>query len=207
MNNRAKRRIVYIMAAGLVFVMLLTIVMVKIVTMKREQSLSSEEMWAEDLNKQNLDVMFYGTAPIGPSNLKARQINSLSEVENSGSGFSGSLLIIYDVNDALFIQPEELTPVKEFYLNGGYVIYLGNSKYNLLSDAGINGPSDTSANSCFYHRSESGNITSYAGFCDNARHFYEDVEAKLTDYEKPAYAMLSELSWYATKYFPDNSKK
>ena len=197
MNNRAKRRIVYIMAAGLVFVMLLTIVMVKIVTMKREQSLSSEEMWAEDLNKQNLDVMFYGTAPIGPENLKAREIKSLSELENCGAA---SLLIIYDIHDKLFIQPEEMTYVYDLYLKGGYIVYFGTSKYQMISDAGVRGPSDTTCQSCFYHRSESGNITSYAGFCDNARHFYEDVEAKLTDYEKPAYAMLSEFSW-DTKYF------
>ena len=203
MNNRAKRRIVYILAAGLVFVMLLTIVMIKIATMRREPSLSTEEMWAENLNKQNLDVMFYGTAPIGPSNLKARQIQSLDEVEQSGSGFSGSLLIIYDVNNDLFIQPDEMTSVKEFYLKGGYIIYLGSSKYQLFYDAGFPVPGE-GTNSCFYHRSESGNVALYGGFCDDAKHFYEDVEAKLSDFEKPAYAMLSELSWDPSKFFSEH---
>ena len=200
MNNQAKRRMVYILAAGLVFVMILTIIMVKIVTRRTEPSLSVEEQWAEDLNKKNLDVMFYGTAPIGPSNLKARQIQSLSEVENSGSGFSGSMLIIYDVNNDLFIQPEEMSAVKEFYKNGGYLIYLGNSKYQMISDAGIDGPSATTENSCFYHYYQDGRKAIYAGFCDGRKHLYADIEEKLSEYEKPAYAMLSEFSW-DTKYF------
>jgi hypothetical protein len=121
-------------------------------------------------------------------------------VENSGSGFSGSMLIIYDVNNDLFIQPEEMAAVKDFCLGGGYLIYLGNSKYQMISDAGIDGPSATTANSCFYHYYQDGRKAIYAGFCDGRKHLYADIEEKLSEYEKPAYAMLSEFSW-DTKYF------